>query len=112
MPYNLKKTKDNEGIIYYFNNFSKSDEPFELKLEIRFPYKNRTVVEYPEDCASCPVGFQFRRNKESRASCGRNKDWTVSGYDRPNTCKLHKLSVPEFMSLVHKTIDRMGVYLK
>ena len=85
--------------------FSDVNDNFSLKLTITFPYSSRICIIKPGRCDECPVGWQF--NEEGEADCGRNKDWTKDGYQRPDTCKLRVISKPELEALILDSIKRI-----
>lgn len=56
-----------------------------VTIQLQCRYEDLEVVEYPESCVKCPVGFQ---NK----NCGRNFPFALEDYERrPATCRLRKV---------------------
>lgn len=60
-----------------------------VTTQLQCYYKDLEVLEYPESCVKCPIGFQDK-------NCGRNIPFASEDYKRrPDTCKLRKIKLDE-----------------
>lgn len=73
-------------------NVSYNDIGQSVTITIQTNYDDLQVIEFPESCYSCPVGFQNDK-------CGRNYPYKPEdSRKRPDTCKLQKVNLDDLLT--------------
>lgn len=68
-----------------------NDKGQEITIKIQLKYEDLEVLELPQSCSKCPVGFSHN------ADCGRNVPFEAKDYKvRPRTCKLKRINLSDY----------------